>query len=57
MEQQSGAMQITLPEEMHALIRQDFRCTERGVLKIKGIGRKRLYSLEGSGEPMDPVLP
>jgi adenylate cyclase len=57
MEQQSGPMQIALPEEMHAMIRQEFRCTDRGVHEIKVISRKRLYTLEASGEPMGPVLP
>jgi class 3 adenylate cyclase len=57
MEAQSGPMQITLPEETYALIHHDFRCTERGVQEIRGIGRKHLFSLEASREPVGPLLP
>jgi class 3 adenylate cyclase len=40
-------MEILLSEEMLALIEREFRVEERGVEKIKGVGRKRVFLLEG----------
>lgn len=57
MEAQSGPMQITLPEETYALIRHDFRCADRGVHEVRGLGRRQLYALESSREPMGTLVP
>lgn len=45
----SDPMEITLSAEMHDLIRSDFRFDDRGVVEIKGLGTKHLYTLVGEG--------
>jgi adenylate cyclase len=57
MEACSGPMQITLPEEMYVLIRHDFRCADRGIHEIRGIGATHLFALESSREPMGTLVP
>ncbi len=47
METYSEPMCITLCEDTHALIKDDFVFTERGEFEIKGFGKKKLYYLEG----------
>ncbi|MEM7445367.1 MAG: adenylate/guanylate cyclase domain-containing protein [Pseudomonadota bacterium] len=47
MEELSDPMQITLCEDMYPLIRNEFELTDQGVVKIKGFGEKRIYSLDG----------
>lgn len=47
MESFSDPMEITLCEDMHGLIRDDFETTEVGEFEVKGFGPKRLYRLEG----------
>jgi adenylate cyclase len=48
METFSEPMQITLSEDMQRLLREDFRCSERGTFEVKGFGQRRLYSLESA---------
>jgi class 3 adenylate cyclase len=48
METFSEPMQITLSEDMQRLLREDFRCTERGRFEVKGFGERRLYSLDSA---------
>ena len=50
MEAMSGAMEITLCEDMHALIHADFHLDDRGQHEIKGFGTKRLFTLIGVDE-------
>jgi len=47
METFSDPMEITLCEDMHDLIRNDFETTEIGEFEVKGFGMKRLYKLDG----------
>jgi len=44
----SEPMEITLCEDMHRLIRNDFYFRDRGVEEIKGFGAKRIYTLDGA---------
>ncbi len=48
MEELSAPMEITLCEDMHALIEHDFRFIERGSQEIKGFGEKSLYTLDSA---------
>ncbi len=48
METFSEPMQITLCADMQRLLREEFRCTERGTFEVKGFGQRRLYSLDGA---------
>jgi adenylate cyclase len=48
METFSGPMEITLCEDMQARLREEFRCTDRGLSEVKGFGRRRLFSLKGA---------
>jgi adenylate cyclase len=50
MESLSEPMQITLCEETHRLINDEFLCTPRGEFEIKGFGHKQLYFLEREHE-------
>ena len=50
MESLSETMQITLCEETHRLINDEFLCTPRGEFEIKGFGHKQLYFLEREHE-------
>jgi len=42
----SEPMEITLTADTWTLIRDDFLCTEREEVEVKGFGRQRLYTLE-----------
>ncbi|MHC5010860.1 MAG: hypothetical protein ACYTG6_07920 [Planctomycetota bacterium] len=46
-------MEITLSDDIHDLIADDFRFEDRGDHEVKGIGTKRIYSLlaEGTSAP------
>jgi adenylate cyclase len=46
MESHSDPMQITLCEETYELLKDEFSCTLRGDVEIKGFGTKTLYSLD-----------
>jgi class 3 adenylate cyclase len=52
MEELSKPMQITLPEEMRDLLKENFRFEPLGDVEVKGFGSKRLYSLLGVDEPV-----
>lgn len=56
METHSEPMEITLCDDMYRLIRHDFRFTKLGEVDIKGFGRKRLYRLDGTQEPLAASL-
>jgi len=43
----SGPMEITMAEDLYEKIRDDVLVTDRGLVDIKGFGRKQLYTLEG----------
>jgi class 3 adenylate cyclase len=47
MEQISEPMEITISEHTHELIRQEFLCSERGELEVKGFGNQRVFTLDG----------
>jgi adenylate cyclase len=47
MEALAEPMEITLTEETHELIREEFICTERGVEEVKGFGEQRVFTLDG----------
>ncbi len=47
METISEPMQITLNEDTHDLLKDEFLMTERGEFDIKGFGPQRLYFLDG----------
>jgi len=55
MEAQSDPMEITLCEDMYELIKHDFRFTDLGEMEVKGFGRKSLYRLDGTQEPLSMV--
>ncbi|WP_207061480.1 adenylate/guanylate cyclase domain-containing protein [Motiliproteus sp. SC1-56] len=46
MESLSEPMRITLNETTYALIKDEFLCTERGEVEVKGFGSQTLYFLE-----------
>jgi adenylate cyclase len=46
MESLSEPMRITISENTHQLIKDDFVCSERGEFEVKGFGEKTLYFLE-----------
>lgn len=46
METMSEPMQITIPEGLYLLLRDDFVCTERGEFEVKGFGPQKLYTLD-----------
>ncbi|SLN26421.1 adenylate/guanylate cyclase domain-containing protein [Oceanibacterium hippocampi] len=46
-----GPMEILLTGEMHDLIQQEFRMTDRGEHEIRGFGRKQIYRLENDLAP------
>lgn len=46
MEENSEPVRITLCEETHALIKDEFFFTERGEFDIKGFGKKQLFFLD-----------
>ncbi len=48
MEALSEPMEISLCEDMHALIEHDFRFIERGEHEIKGFGKKKIYTLDSA---------
>lgn len=48
MEAQSEPMEISLCEDMHALIEHDFRFKNRGEIEIKGFGTKTVYTLDSA---------
>ncbi|NKB57622.1 MAG: adenylate/guanylate cyclase domain-containing protein [Alphaproteobacteria bacterium] len=48
MEELSEPMEITLCEDMHALIEHDFRFRDRGEIAIKGFGEKTVYTLDSA---------
>ena len=48
LEELSSPMEITLCDEMHALIEHDFRFVERGVKEIKGFGERTIYTLDSA---------
>jgi class 3 adenylate cyclase len=47
MEALSEPMMITVNEETHDLLKDDFSFTERGEFEVKGFGTQRLYFLDG----------
>jgi adenylate cyclase len=47
MEMLSGPMEISLCDDMHRLLRSEFRFEERGEAEVKGFGRKRIFTLIG----------
>jgi class 3 adenylate cyclase len=47
MEALARPMGITLCEDLHELIKNDFMFTERGEEEVKGFGTKKIYTLEG----------
>jgi adenylate cyclase len=51
MEQIADPMEITISEQTHDLIRQEFLCSERGEVEVKGFGTQRIYTLDGELEP------
>jgi len=48
----SDSMEITLCDDMYDLIKNDFRLEDRGEHEVKGFGRKQLYTLIGTHEPL-----
>jgi class 3 adenylate cyclase len=46
MESNSEPMRITLTKETYELIKDDFACTPRGEVEIKGFGTQELYFLD-----------
>ena len=48
MEALSEPMEITLCEDMHELIKNDFQFTERGEMDVKGFGPKKIYTLNAA---------
>jgi len=48
MEALSEPMEITLCEDMHKLIKNEFYFTERGEMEVKGFGTKKIYTLDGA---------
>ncbi len=52
METLSDTMEISLCEDMYELIKNDFRIEDRGEEQVKGFGRKQIYTLIGTHEPL-----
>lgn len=50
MESMSGPMQITLCDDMHDDLAADFRLRDLGVAEVKGVGTRRLFTLQGEAE-------
>jgi class 3 adenylate cyclase len=46
MESLSGPMEITVSEDTYRLIRDEFSCTDRGEVEVKGFGTQRIYTLD-----------
>jgi adenylate cyclase len=46
MEALSDPMEITLSDSTYQLIKDDFRCTERGEVDVKGFGESVIYTLD-----------
>lgn len=51
MEQVSKPMEVTLSEQTYAHLRQEFLCSERGEVEVKGFGTQRVYTLDGELDP------
>jgi adenylate cyclase len=43
----SDPMEITISAAVHALIEDEFQCTDLGEVEVKGFGRQRLFTLDG----------
>ncbi|MEO1018670.1 MAG: adenylate/guanylate cyclase domain-containing protein [Pseudomonadota bacterium] len=56
METFSAPMEITLCDDMHDLICDDFKLTELEEVEVKGFGKKRLYRLESAETPVGFML-
>jgi class 3 adenylate cyclase len=46
LEAMSEPMKITLSEDTYQLIKDEFRCAERGTFELKGFGEQKVYYLE-----------
>ena len=56
MEALSDPMEITLSDDMYALIETEFRVEDRGVVAVKGFGERQVYTLVGTHEPLQAVM-
>ena len=52
METLADTMEIALCEDMYDLIKNEFRLEDRGEEDVKGFGRKQIYTLLGTHEPL-----
>ncbi len=50
METIAEPMEIAITADTHALIRDEFVCSERGVQEVKGFGEQAIFSLDGELE-------
>jgi len=50
METLAEPMEITITEQTHELIREEFICSERGEEEVKGFGKQRVFTLDGELE-------
>ena len=53
METFSDTMEISLCEDMYELIKNDFRCEDRGEHHVKGFGKKQIFALTGTHQPLN----